>query len=56
MSRSATRFALFCALAGLGAHPFSVPGCGAIESLNLASVVNICIYELNRRRGGRNEP
>lgn len=27
---------------------FSIPGCGAIESLNLASVVNMCIYELTR--------
>ena len=36
------------ALAGIGAHPFTVPGSGAIESLNLASVVNICLYELNR--------
>jgi TrmH family RNA methyltransferase len=35
-------------LAGLDAHPFTVPGCGAIDSLNLASVVNICAYELNR--------
>jgi TrmH family RNA methyltransferase len=43
------------ALAGLDARPFTVPGCGAIESLNLASVVNICVYELNRRRGGRDE-
>lgn len=35
-------------LAGLGAQPFTVPGCGAIDSLNLASVVNICAYELKR--------
>jgi TrmH family RNA methyltransferase len=32
----------------LGAQSFTVPGCGAIESLNLASVVNMCVYELNR--------
>ncbi len=35
-------------LAALGAQSYTVPGCGAIESLNLASVVNICVYELNR--------
>ena len=35
-------------LAALGALPFAIPGCGAIESLNLASVVNMCLYELNR--------
>jgi len=38
----------------LGAQCYTVPGCGAIESLNLASVVNICVYELNR--GGRGVP
>ena len=32
----------------LGAHPFAIPGSGAIESLNLATVVNMCAYELNR--------
>lgn len=36
------------ALAGLDAHSFTVPGCGAIESLNLASAVSMCVYELNR--------
>jgi TrmH family RNA methyltransferase len=35
-------------LAALDLRCFAVPGCGAIESLNLASVVNICVYELNR--------
>jgi len=35
-------------LAALGAESFTVRGCGAIESLNLASVVGICLYELNR--------
>lgn len=25
---------------------FAIPGCGAIESLNLATVVNMCVYEL----------
>lgn len=35
-------------LATLGARPYTVPGCGAIESLNLAAVVNMCLYELNR--------
>lgn len=33
----------------LGAQPFAIPGSGAIESLNLATVVNMCVYELNRR-------
>jgi TrmH family RNA methyltransferase len=32
----------------LQAEVFSVPGCGAIDSLNLASVVNLCAYELTR--------
>jgi TrmH family RNA methyltransferase len=36
------------ALATLDARSFTVPGCGAIESLNLAAVVNMCVYELNR--------
>lgn len=35
-------------LDSLHATPYTVPGCGAIESLNLASVVNMCLYELNR--------
>jgi len=35
-------------LAGLGAQSFTVHGCGAIESLNLAAVVSMCLYELNR--------
>ncbi len=32
----------------LDAQPFAIAGCGVIESLNLASAVNICVYELNR--------
>ena len=32
----------------LGAHAFTIPGRGAIDSLNLATVVNLCAYELNR--------
>lgn len=32
----------------LNAQPFTIPGCGAIESLNLASTVNMCAYELSR--------
>jgi TrmH family RNA methyltransferase len=32
----------------LGARPFTIAGSGAIESLNVASTVNICLYELNR--------
>ena len=35
-------------LAALGAKPFTIAGCGAIESLNLATTVNMCAYELNR--------
>lgn len=36
------------ALQEIGAQPFVIGGSGAIESLNLASVVNMCAYELNR--------
>lgn len=35
-------------LVALGARPFTIPGSGAIESLNLATTVNMCAYELNR--------
>jgi TrmH family RNA methyltransferase len=35
-------------LAELNARPFTIAGCGAIESLNLASVVNMCVYEISR--------
>ena len=35
-------------LASLDAKAFSIPGSGAIESLNLASAVNVCVYELRR--------
>lgn len=35
-------------LTALNAQPFAIAGCGAIESLNLASAVNMCVYELNR--------
>lgn len=27
-------------------HPFTIPGAGAIESLNLATAVSVCVYEL----------
>lgn len=30
------------------AQPFTIAGCQAIESLNLAAAVNICAYELHR--------
>lgn len=36
------------ALDRIGAQMFTIPGSGTIESLNLAGVVNICAYELNR--------
>jgi TrmH family RNA methyltransferase len=35
-------------LAGLDAQAFTIPGTGAIESLNVATSVNICLYELTR--------
>ena len=35
-------------LAALNAKTFSIHGTGAIESLNLASTVNVCAYELRR--------
>lgn len=35
-------------LAALNAQPFTISGCGTIESLNLAATVNMCAYELNR--------
>jgi RNA methyltransferase, TrmH family len=35
-------------LAALDVRPFTIAGCGAIESLNLAAAVNMCVYELNR--------
>jgi TrmH family RNA methyltransferase len=36
------------ALAGLHATAFTIAGTGAIESLNVATAVNICQYELTR--------
>jgi TrmH family RNA methyltransferase len=35
-------------LTALHAQPFNIPGTGTIESLNLASAVNMCVYELTR--------
>jgi RNA methyltransferase, TrmH family len=35
-------------LAALNAQAFTIAGSGAIESLNLASAVNMCVYELVR--------
>jgi len=35
-------------IALLGAHRFTIPGGGGIDSLNVASAVNICAYELHR--------
>jgi TrmH family RNA methyltransferase len=32
----------------LDTRAFTIPGTGAIESLNVAASVNICLYELNR--------
>lgn len=36
-------------LVPLHARPFTIPGGGAMESLNVASAMNICLYELARR-------
>ena len=36
------------ALNTLNGQAFTIHGCGAIESLNLASAVNLCVYELAR--------
>jgi TrmH family RNA methyltransferase len=30
------------------ARAFTIPGTGAIESLNVAASVNVCVYEINR--------
>ncbi|WP_295461191.1 RNA methyltransferase [uncultured Pseudomonas sp.] len=35
-------------LTALNAQPFTIEGSGAIESLNLAATVNMCVYELSR--------
>jgi TrmH family RNA methyltransferase len=35
-------------MSALRAQPFTIPGTGAIDSLNVAATVNICLYELNR--------
>jgi len=35
-------------IASLGAKTYTINGNGAIESLNLAATVNMCVYELNR--------
>jgi RNA methyltransferase, TrmH family len=35
----------------LNARPFTIAGSGAIESLNVAATVNMCLYELNRSEG-----
>lgn len=37
----------------LGARAFMIPGSGALESLNLAAVVNMCAWELHRPLSGR---
>ena len=36
------------ALSGMNAAPFTIAGTGAIDSLNVATTVNICQYELTR--------
>ena len=35
-------------MGALNAQPFTIPGTRAIESLNVAATLNICLYELNR--------
>jgi len=37
--------------AAVTARAFTIPGTGAIESLNVAATVNICLYEINRPAG-----
>ena len=37
-------------MSALGARRSRLPGRGAIESLNVAAAVNICVYELNRAK------
>jgi TrmH family RNA methyltransferase len=36
-------------LGALDAQQFTIAGSGAIDSLNVASALNMCVYELNRR-------
>lgn len=36
------------AITELDAQPFTIAGSGSIESLNIASAVNMCVYELRR--------
>jgi TrmH family RNA methyltransferase len=36
------------ALTRVGAHAFTIAGSGKIDSLNLASAVNICVYQLSQ--------
>ncbi|KZZ12617.1 hypothetical protein A3746_25335 [Oleibacter sp. HI0075] len=36
------------ALETIDPHTFTINGCGAIESLNLATAVNMAAYEINR--------
>jgi TrmH family RNA methyltransferase len=43
-------------LASLEMKPFTIAGNGAIESLNLASAVNMCVYELKRARATLRAP
>lgn len=35
-------------LKNLNATAFTIPGCGAIESLNLASALNMCVFQLTQ--------
>jgi TrmH family RNA methyltransferase len=39
-------------LTALGAQAYTISGIGAIESLNVAATVNMCVYELNRSARG----
>jgi RNA methyltransferase, TrmH family len=39
-------------MSALNVTPFTIPGSGAIESLNVAATVNMCLYELNRATAG----
>jgi RNA methyltransferase, TrmH family len=39
-------------MSALQARTFTIAGTGAVESLNVAATVNICLYELNRATDG----
>ncbi|MDT0594371.1 TrmH family RNA methyltransferase [Glaciecola petra] len=40
-------------LTGCRAEPFNIEGSGNIDSLNVASAVNICVYELSKNKASK---